>query len=150
MRRRSLIFAVQRTVRALARKCNVTTPTRIRLTRLAIVSAMQLRGDVHGETLGHRSQAESATARFWLGNSIPIFMQIARQISVARDLGLSENARFFALVSIAGIDAYIAAWDAKYTYNFWRPVTAIRPANFDRNPATIGDPRGNPFPHGRP
>jgi PAP2 superfamily len=109
------------------------------------VNEVQLRGDVNGETLGHRSHAESATARFWLGNSIPIFMQIARQISVARGLGLSDNARFFALVSIAGIDAYIAAWDAKYTYNFWRPVTAIRQADFDGNPATIGDPEWLPL-----
>jgi hypothetical protein len=43
------------------------------------------------------------------------------------------------LLSIAGADAYIAAWDAKYTYNFWRPVTAVRQADADGNPATIGD-----------
>jgi hypothetical protein len=118
----------------------------------ADVNEVQARGDVNGESNGQRSHAESATARFWLGNSIPIFMQIARQISLDRGLGLSENARFFALLSIAGMDAYVAAWDAKYTYNFWRPVTAIRQADFDGNPATIGDlswtPLGTtpPFP----
>jgi hypothetical protein len=111
----------------------------------ADVNEVQRRGDVSGETLGYRSHAESATARFWLGNSIPIFMQIARQISLDRGLGLSENARFFALVSIAGVDAYIAAWDAKYTFNFWRPVTAIRQADLDGNPATIGDPAWLPL-----
>ena len=105
----------------------------------ADLNEVKARGDVNGESNGQRSHAESATARFWLGNSIPIFMQIARQISFERDLGLSENARFFALLSIAGMDAYVAAWDAKYTYNFWRPVTAIRQADFDGNPGTIGD-----------
>jgi len=111
----------------------------------ADVNEVQARGDFNGETLGHRTHAESATARFWLGNSIPIFMQIARQISRDRGLELSETARLFALVSIAGMDAYIAAWDAKYTYNFWRPVTAIRQADLDGNPATIGDPSWLPL-----
>jgi PAP2 superfamily len=111
----------------------------------ADVNEVQLRGDVNGETLQHRSHAESATARFWLGNSIPIFQQIARKISSDRDLSLSENARFFALLSIAGMDAYVAAWDAKYAYNFWRPVTAIRQADVDGNPATIGDPSWLPL-----
>jgi hypothetical protein len=111
----------------------------------ADVNEVQARGDVNGETLGNRAHAESATARFWLGNSIPIFQQIARKISLDRDLGLSENARFFALLSIAGMDAYVAAWDAKYAYNFWRPVTAIRQADLDGNPATIGDPAWLPL-----
>lgn len=111
----------------------------------ADVNEVQLRGDSNAETLNHRSHDESKTARFWLGNSIPIFMQIARQISSDRGLGLSEDARFFALLSIAGLDAYIAAWDAKYTYNFWRPVTAIRQADGDGNPATVGDPLWTPL-----
>jgi hypothetical protein len=104
------------------------------------VNEVQMIGDVNAETLGYRTHAQSATARFWLGNSIPIFQQIARKISLDRGLDLSENARFFALLSIAGADAYIAAWDAKFTYNFWRPVTAIRQADSDGNPATIGVP----------
>ena len=118
----------------------------------ADLNEVQLIGDRNGEALGHRTHAQSATARFWLGNSIPIFQQIARQISADRALDLSADARFFALVSIAGADAYIAAWDAKYTFNFWRPVTAVRQADGDGNPATIGDtnwlPLGStpPFP----
>ena len=105
----------------------------------ADVNEVQKVGDANGETLGYRTHAQSATARFWLGNSIPIFQQLARKMSADRGLGLSANARFFALLSIAGMDAYVAAWDAKFAYNFWRPVTAIRQADGDGNPATIGD-----------
>jgi hypothetical protein len=102
-------------------------------------------GAITSEAQGLRTREQSATARFWLGNSIPIFQQIARQVSENRHLGLSENARFFALLSIAGVDAYIAAWDAKYTYNFWRPITAIRAADTDGNPATVADSGWLPF-----
>ena len=118
----------------------------------ADVNEVQKIGDANGETLGYRTHAQSATARFWLGNSIPIFQQLARKMATDRGLGLSESARFFALLSIAGMDAYVAAWDAKYAYNLWRPVTAIRQADGDGNPATIGDsawlPLGTtpPFP----
>lgn len=111
----------------------------------ADVNEVQARGAANSETNGQRTHDESATARFWLGNSIPIFMQLARQISFDRGLSLSENARFFALLSIAGMDAYVAAWDAKFTYNFWRPVTAIRQADLDGNPATIGDMSWTPL-----
>jgi vanadium-dependent haloperoxidase-like protein len=111
----------------------------------ADVNEVQQLGDANGETLGHRTHAQSATARFWLGNSIPIFQQLARKMSIDRGLDLSANARFFALLSIAGMDAYVAAWDAKFAYNFWRPVTAIRQADSDGNPATIGDPAWLPL-----
>ena len=66
-------------------------------------------------------------------------------MSIDRGLDLSANARFFALLSMAGMDAYVAAWDAKFAYNFWRPVTAIRQADSDGNPATIGDPAWLPL-----
>jgi PAP2 superfamily protein len=56
---------------------------------------------------------------------------LVHQLSVARRLDVMENARLFALVAMATADAYIAVFDAKYTYNFWRPVTAIR--NGDRH-----------------
>ena len=46
----------------------------------------------------------------------------------------------FALFNIAMADAAICAWDAKSTYKFWRPVTAIHEADIDRNPATAADP----------
>jgi hypothetical protein len=111
----------------------------------ADLNEVQRIGALEAELGGLRTPAQTATARFWLGNMIPIMQQIARQVSVARPLSLSANARFFALLSIVGIDSYIAAWDAKYAYHFWRPVTAIQNADTDDNPDTTADPSWMPF-----
>ena len=51
----------------------------------------------------------------------------------------------FGLVNLAMGDAGIAAWDTKYTYNRWRPITAIPLANTDGNPATVADPTWRPL-----
>lgn len=111
----------------------------------AEVSEVQRVGSSASEALGLRTPEQSATARFWVGNSIPIFQGMARQISELRQLGLSDNAQLFALLSVAGVDAYIAAWDAKYTFTFWRPINAIRNADIDGNPATVRDAAWTPF-----
>lgn len=70
---------------------------------------------------------------------IPVIEQLARDVSTTRELSVSDDARLFALLNMAIADAYIAAWDAKYTYNFWRPVTAIRNADSDGNADTAPD-----------
>ena len=67
-----------------------------------------------------------------------------------RELGndqLSENARLFALLNLALADAGVAAWDAKYNtdLDLWRPITGIRNADLDGNPATDGDPTWEPM-----
>src|SRR5207302_1383230 len=53
---------------------------------------------------------------------------IAQIVGAAQHNTLEQNARLFALLNIAMADAAICAWDAKYTFHFWRPVTAIRSA----------------------
>src|SRR5262249_49078220 len=58
---------------------------------------------------------------------------------------LVENARMFALLNLAQADAFFASYDGKYTYNFWRPVTAIRAADTDGNPDTVPDPSWSPL-----
>ncbi|MBW4497536.1 MAG: phosphatase PAP2 family protein [Oscillatoria princeps RMCB-10] len=65
--------------------------------------------------------------------------QIAQQASLQSGSTLLEDARMFALLNIALADAGIVAWDAKYAYDFWRPVTAIRQADTDGNPQTAAD-----------
>ena len=72
--------------------------------------------------------------------------QIAAGVSAARHLSLVDDARLFALLNVATADALIAVWDAKYTDNFWRPVTAIRfPGDSSLNPATVSDPTWTPL-----
>jgi membrane-associated phospholipid phosphatase len=92
-----------------------------------------------------RSSEQDLIALFWAdgaGTETPPghWNSIAQVVAAARGNTLPETARLFALLNIAMADAAICAWDAKYTYNFWRPVTAIRNGDVDRNSATIADP----------
>jgi hypothetical protein len=64
--------------------------------------------------------------RFWALTGVPSWNPIVRSLSASAGLSLVENARLFALVNMAATDAFISVFDAKYTYNFWRPITAIR------------------------
>ncbi|HEX5043271.1 MAG TPA: vanadium-dependent haloperoxidase [Candidatus Polarisedimenticolaceae bacterium] len=73
-----------------------------------------------------RNDEQSEIARYWYENSTQGWNRIAREVAGARALDLHENARLFALVNMAMADGYIAVFDAKYHYNYWRPVTAIR------------------------
>jgi hypothetical protein len=92
-----------------------------------------------------RTATQSDIARFWLATPSALANPLARAVIVARDLDLSATARVFALMYMAGTDASIACWDAKYTYNFWRPTNAIRAGDNDGNDETEGDPGWTPF-----
>ncbi len=59
----------------------------------------------------------------------------ARNAAAAHPLRLVDSARLFALLYMSMADAVISVWDAKFTYSFWRPVTAIPAADTDGNPA---------------
>jgi hypothetical protein len=73
-----------------------------------------------------RTAAQTEAARFWISTAPQLWNQVARQLTVARDLDPATAARAYLLLNVAGADAIIAAWDAKYTFQQWRPVTAIR------------------------
>jgi hypothetical protein len=92
-----------------------------------------------------RTQDQTDLARFWVSTAPQIWNPAARQAAIAHGLTLSQNARVFALLNLAGADAFIASWDAKFTYNQWRPVTAIRAANTSANPDTIADSSWTPL-----
>jgi len=87
---------------------------------------------------------EALTGRFWNGAIQNYWNEIAQTASLAHDLTTAENARLFALLNLSFADAVIAFYDAKYTYNFWRPVTAIRAAVMDGNPDNEADPNWLP------
>lgn len=86
-----------------------------------------------------RTVEQSEIARFWPGGGANL-NAVARAIVADRGLDLWEHARLLALVNMALHDATVAVFDTKYTYNFWRPVTAIRAGDTDGNPLTVADP----------
>jgi len=87
-----------------------------------------------------RTSEQTDIGRFWSDQPILQWNRTWRNISIKRQLSLSDNARFFAMLAAASADAIIACWDSKYFYSFWRPVTAIRAGDSDGNPDTAADP----------
>lgn len=98
-----------------------------------------------------RTADQTEAALFWQGivtphgGAVENFNSIAHIVAESYGTSLAENARMFALLNLAQGDAAIACWDAKYTYDFWRPVTAIRAADTDDNPDTEADPTWTPL-----
>jgi hypothetical protein len=90
-----------------------------------------------GRSVSTKRSAEQTTiARFWFFTGPRTYNAIVRQIATNRKMDLVDCARLYALTSIATADAFIAVFDAKYAYNLWRPITAIRNADITSNPAT--------------
>jgi hypothetical protein len=100
---------------------------------------------VGAKTGSTRTAEQTDIARFWQLTGPATYNPVARQLAAAKNLDLLDTARLFALSAIATADAAIAVFDAKYTYGFWRPVTAIRLADIDGNDATQMDPVWEPF-----
>ncbi|MGH8531225.1 MAG: vanadium-dependent haloperoxidase [Gammaproteobacteria bacterium] len=93
-----------------------------------------------------RPQERADVAQFYaVFSDAPLWNTIARQVAAARGKSLSQNARAFALLNMALSDGGVAVLETKYYYNFWRPETAIRDGDRDRNPATDSDISFAPF-----
>jgi hypothetical protein len=90
----------------------------------------------YGKESKTRTPEQTETARLWLYTGPGTFFPLAQQLSAAKGLDVNENARLFALLAMATTDAMVAVFDAKYRYEFWRPVTAIRNGDRDGNPNT--------------
>ena len=101
--------------------------------------------ELGGKTSSKRTEQQTETARFWLMVGPQAYHPLARQMVLERHLDLVDSARFMALFAVTLTDAYIAVFDAKYHYEFWRPVTAIRNADLDDNPATVPDATWQPL-----
>src|SRR5712664_282674 len=87
---------------------------------------------------------QALIGRFWNGAIQNYWNEITQTAAQAHHLDTAHSARLFALLNLTFADEVIAFYDAKYTYNFWRPVTAIRAADTDGNPQTAGDPNWLP------
>jgi len=101
-------------------------------------------------TGGTRTADQTQIARFWAdgaGTFTPAghWNQIASQIAIQQGNSVSANARLFAQLNVAMGDAAIAAWDAKFAYGFWRPITAIQQADTDGNDLTVADKNWQPL-----
>ena len=92
--------------------------------------------DYGAQKSAKRTAQQTETARFWLVTGPIAYHPFVRELARAKGMDVVESARLMALAGIAINDALIAVLDAKYHYNFWRPVTAIRNADIDSNPAT--------------
>jgi hypothetical protein len=93
-----------------------------------------------------RTADQTLIGRFWGGAIQNYWNEIAQTAAVARGLDVARSARLFALLNLSLADTVIAFYDAKYTYRFWRPVTAIRAADQDGNAQTDADPNWLPLP----
>jgi hypothetical protein len=100
---------------------------------------------IGGKLSAVRSAEQTEIARFWEMTLPPIYYGVVRSVAAQPGRDLVRNARLFAAVTQAIDDALIAVFDAKYHYNLWRPITAIRNGDIDGNDATERDASWQPF-----
>lgn len=91
-----------------------------------------------------RTPDQTEAAIWWQGNGA-FWNNVTRSISADRGLDIVQNARLFAMEDLAAADGFIGCYKEKYYWKFWRPVTAIREADTDGNPATVADPNWTPL-----
>jgi len=101
--------------------------------------------EIGGKKSSLRTSEQTEIASFWTITGSQSFDPIVRQLAATVGRSLSQNARLFALVEMAVADSYIAVFEAKYSFNFWRPITAIRNGDIDGNDATSRDAAWEPL-----
>jgi len=79
-----------------------------------------------GKNSTQRSKEQTEIARFWEETRPLVYHPVLRSVASMPGRTVAQNARFYAVATVAVDDALIAIFDAKYTYNFWRPITAVR------------------------
>lgn len=103
---------------------------------------VKMKGALENST---RTDEETAIAKFWYEFSEIGWNRVTAVAAADHKLDLISTARLFALVNMAMADSYIAGWDSKFHYNFWRPYTAIRAAATDGNENTVADENWEPL-----
>jgi hypothetical protein len=92
-----------------------------------------------------RTPDQTDAAIFWQDHAHALWHRIFRELVTSQNLNVVESARLFAMETLAAADASIGCWNDKYYWQFWRPITAIREADTDGNPATEPDPTWLPL-----
>jgi len=92
-----------------------------------------------------RTPDQTDAAIFWQDQAMALWNRIFRTLAANQNLNIVDSARLFAMENLAAADALIGCWNDKYYYWFWRPITAIREADTDGNPATEADPTWLPL-----
>jgi hypothetical protein len=92
-----------------------------------------------------RTTDQTQAAIFWQDHGAAIWNRVIRSLAATPGSDIAANARLLAMTNLAAADASIGCWNNKYYWNFWRPITAIREAGTDGNPATDPDPNWTPL-----
>ncbi|XAM00673.1 vanadium-dependent haloperoxidase [Phycisphaeraceae bacterium D3-23] len=98
-----------------------------------------------------RTAEQTEVGLFWaydrlgMGTPMVLYNDIMRTVAVDQGNTLEQNAQMFALATVAMADAGVVAWDSKFEYDLWRPVTGIRQGNLDGNDDTVGDENWTPL-----
>ncbi|HEV8567317.1 MAG TPA: vanadium-dependent haloperoxidase [Actinoplanes sp.] len=92
-----------------------------------------------------RTADQTAAAVFWQDSGPAIWNRVYGALATSHGLDIVDSARLFAMANLAAADGSIGYWNDKYYWNFWRPITAIREAESDGNPATQADPNWLPL-----
>src|SRR5439155_1625302 len=93
----------------------------------------------------HRTAEQTAVAKFWEATAPAVYWPVARSVASIPGRDVTANARLLALAGMAMDDGLIAVFDAKYAYNFWRPITAIRNGDLDGSAASVAEPGWTPL-----
>ena len=115
------------------------------LTSQAYAQALNEVKSLGQNTSTTRTPDQTVIAKFWAGPIWNTWNEIAENAALAHHTNLVTTARLFAALNMSFADSTISFYDAKYHYQLWRPITAIRLANTDGNPATVGDPNWTPL-----
>ena len=92
-----------------------------------------------------RTADQTQAAIFWQDHGPALWNRVMRALSASRGLDIADTARLFASANLASADGAIGCWESKYHWKFWRPITAVREADSDGNPATEADPAWTPL-----
>jgi len=110
------------------------------LTSAAYAQALNEVKSLGQNTSTTRTADQTVIGKFWAPPIWNTWNVIAENAAISHHTNLERTARLFAVLNLSFADSAVAMYDAKYHYQLWRPITAIRLADTDGNPATVGDP----------